>query len=50
MGAIGWSMFGLEAQYRVYDKYNLGEVPAVYFKIRLPIGVFFSKYAKREKQ
>lgn len=49
MGAIGWSLFGVEAQYRVYDKYNLGEVPAVYFKLRIPIGVFFSKYAKREK-
>lgn len=39
MAAAGWSLFGIEFQAREYDTYGIGEAPAVYGKIRIPIGV-----------
>ncbi len=39
MVAAGWSIFGIEFQAREYDRYGIGEAPAVYGKIRIPIGV-----------
>lgn len=39
MVAAGWSLFGIEFQAREYDTYGIGEAPAVYGKIRIPIGV-----------
>jgi hypothetical protein len=39
MVAAGWSLFGVEFQAREYDRYGIGEAPALYGKIRIPIGV-----------
>lgn len=37
MGAVGWSLFGVEFQYRGYE--NIDPAPALYGKIRIPLGV-----------
>ncbi len=39
LGAIGWSLFGVEYQYRSYE--DLGSVSAVYAKIRIPISMIY---------
>ncbi len=39
MGAVGWSLFGVEAQYRTYNNDGLGSGIAVYGKIRIPVSI-----------
>ncbi|HQP38803.1 MAG TPA: hypothetical protein PLI95_26645 [Polyangiaceae bacterium] len=39
MGALGWSLFGVEYQYRSYE--DLGNVSALYAKVRIPISMIY---------
>lgn len=47
MAAIGWSLFGVEAQVRTYDA--LGSGVAIYAKVRIPIGVMAYTLGPRYK-
>ena len=47
MGAIGWSILGVEAQYRTYD--GLGSGVAVYAKIRIPISIIARVFRSQPK-
>jgi hypothetical protein len=45
--AIGWSVLGVEGQYRTYQ--GLGDVAALYVKLRLPIGILVHALSQRSK-
>ena len=45
--SLGWSLFGVEAQYRTYG--DAGEGAAVFGKLRIPIGVIAHALATQDK-
>jgi hypothetical protein len=47
MAAVGFSLVGLEAQYRTYD--GLGDGIAIYAKLRAPIGVLAYVFGTRDR-
>jgi hypothetical protein len=47
MAAVGFSLVGIEAQYRTYD--GLGDGIAIYAKLRAPIGVLAYVFGTRDR-
>jgi hypothetical protein len=49
MAAVGWSLFGVEAQYRTYNNEGLGSGVAIYGKVRLPISIMARIFSTNHK-
>jgi hypothetical protein len=46
-GSVGWSVVGIEAQYRSYE--GLGNVFAAYVKLRIPVGILAHALSRRSQ-